>query len=798
MASTYVNDLRLNEMATGDASGSWGTVTNTNLELIGEAFSYGTETIGDADSTLTIADGAADAARSFYLKITSSVDLTTTRIVTLAPNTVSKVWMIENATTGSQVITIKQGSGATINVPNGQVKMISTDGAGSGGAVLDLLVDVDLTGTTTLVNLDVSGAVDIAGDLTLSAGGDGALRFTAASSVKVLDNDAAALVFEEADNAYMTFVTTDGSEAVKFDKALDINAATQIDATVTVGVDDTGYDVKFFGATTGKSLLWDESADSLIVTGSTSLQGGLEVGVDDTGYDVKFFGATAGAYMLWDESADDLILGGAAGLSVNSTALVTGVLTTTAATVSNGGGQFNGAINVGVDDTGYDVKFFGATAGAYMLWDESADDLILGGAAGLSVNSAALVTGVLTTTAATVSNGGGQFNGAINVGVDDTGYDVKFFGATTGKSLLWDESADSLTVAGNLSVDGGTIKLDGNYPVGTGNVALGDTALDSLTTGEYNTALGAIALTANTSGSYSTAVGYVALRDNTTGLNSAFGAYAAYQTTEGTNNTALGASTLDANTTGSYNTAVGHTALYANTSASNNTAVGYQSQYNGTTAYWNSSLGYQALYSNITGGQNVAMGYQSAYATDNGNNVVAIGYQALTANTSGSSNTAVGAQSLNANTSANNNTAVGYQAGYSNQTGLQSVFVGEGAGYSSTGNYNTYVGGRAAYYATTAVNNSFFGNGSGGLVTSGSKNTIVGTYNGNSGDLDIRTSDNNIVLSDGDGNPRVHIDSAGEIRTGAFSITGASEGSYYQPQYGITWSSPKLHRITKP
>ena len=45
MASTYVNDLRLNEMATGDQSGSWGTVTNTNLELIAEAFSYSTEGI---------------------------------------------------------------------------------------------------------------------------------------------------------------------------------------------------------------------------------------------------------------------------------------------------------------------------------------------------------------------------------------------------------------------------------------------------------------------------------------------------------------------------------------------------------------------------------------------------------------------------------------------------------------------------------------------------------------------------------------------------------------------------------
>ena len=144
MASTYVNDLRLNEMATGDASGSWGTITNTNLELIGEAFGYGTETIGNADTTITMADGASDAARSFYLKITSSADLTTTRVITLAPNTVSKVWMIENATSGSQIITIKQGTGATINIPNGHVKMVATDGAGSGGAVLDLLTDLNV------------------------------------------------------------------------------------------------------------------------------------------------------------------------------------------------------------------------------------------------------------------------------------------------------------------------------------------------------------------------------------------------------------------------------------------------------------------------------------------------------------------------------------------------------------------------------------------------------------------------------------------------------------------------------
>lgn len=66
MASTFVNDLRLEEMATGENSGSWGTKTNTNLELIAEAFSYGNEIIGDADTPITMADGASDAARSFF------------------------------------------------------------------------------------------------------------------------------------------------------------------------------------------------------------------------------------------------------------------------------------------------------------------------------------------------------------------------------------------------------------------------------------------------------------------------------------------------------------------------------------------------------------------------------------------------------------------------------------------------------------------------------------------------------------------------------------------------------------
>jgi len=153
MASTYVNDLRLEEIGTGEASGTWGTKTNTNLELIGEAFSYGSEAIADASThTITIADGESDQARSLYLKCTGGGQACT---VTLAPNTVSKVWMIENAT--SATLTFSQGSGANVAVAAGEVKMIATDGLGSGAVVYDLLTDVNLAGTTALATLKLGG-----------------------------------------------------------------------------------------------------------------------------------------------------------------------------------------------------------------------------------------------------------------------------------------------------------------------------------------------------------------------------------------------------------------------------------------------------------------------------------------------------------------------------------------------------------------------------------------------------------------------------------------------------------------
>lgn len=158
MASTYDNNLRLREMGTGDESGTWGTRTNENLELIGEALGYGTESITtNADThTTTIADGSTDPGRAIYLKYTGALDSACT--ITIAPNTISKLWFIENGTSGSQSIIISQGSGANVTIPTGKTKAVFSDGVGSGAAITDAFNALDL-GSSSSINGTTLGTV---------------------------------------------------------------------------------------------------------------------------------------------------------------------------------------------------------------------------------------------------------------------------------------------------------------------------------------------------------------------------------------------------------------------------------------------------------------------------------------------------------------------------------------------------------------------------------------------------------------------------------------------------------------
>lgn len=211
--ATYVNNLRLKEITTGDEDGTWGTSTNTNLELITDGFSFGTkEMAADANETFTMPDATADATRSLYLKFTSAVDLTATREVTLGPNTVSKTWIIENATSGSQTITIKQGSGATVDVANGSKVMVVTDGAGAGAAVLNAnpteagggtVTSIDVSGGTTGLTtsggpVTSSGTVTLAGTLAVANGGTNLTSLGTAGQALIVNSGGTALEYGSA------------------------------------------------------------------------------------------------------------------------------------------------------------------------------------------------------------------------------------------------------------------------------------------------------------------------------------------------------------------------------------------------------------------------------------------------------------------------------------------------------------------------------------------------------------------------------------------------------------------------
>jgi hypothetical protein len=304
-----------------------------------------------------------------------------------------------------------------------------------------------------------------------------------------------------------------------------------------------------------------------------------------------------------------------------------------------------------------------------------------------------------------------------------------------------------------------------------------------------NTAFGASALNANVSGTQITAVGSGAYALGTAGQNEAFGVNAMGSAvvtggnnsafgrssltslTSGTANVGFGQGSLELNTTGSYNTAIGRLALLLNTTGGNNVGIGFESLRSNTTGTNNTAVGYQAgysnttgeidafgegaLYANTTGLYNCGFGRDVLAGNTTGASNTALGRAAMPSNTTGSNNVAIGHLALLQNTTSSNNTAVGYQAGYSNTTGSENTFVGQGAGYfNTTGANNAFFGRDAGSSITTGVSNTFIGRSAGESITTGTKNTILGRYTGNQGGLDIRTSPNHIVLSDGDGNPR--------------------------------------------
>jgi len=275
--------------------------------------------------------------------------------------------------------------------------------------------------------------------------------------------------------------------------AIDENKLSTFSGAITVGVDDTGHDVKLFGASAGSYALWDESANLLDLRGATAAGPGnlklttgeltvvdadvlgkieFQAPLEASGTDAILVGAS-----IWAE-ADDTFAAG-----VNNTDLVFALGKSEAAAEKF---RFTADTEIGIAGANYGTDgqvLTSGGAGAAVAWEDSAGAVT-------ALNNATqseLVTVGSTTTEldaeANLTFTGSALTciGTITVGVDNTGHDVKFFGATSGQYMLWDESEDDLILSDNSAVACGNAKDFYLYHNGTNSFmvnATGDLTVD--------------------------------------------------------------------------------------------------------------------------------------------------------------------------------------------------------------------------------------------------------------------------------------------------------------------------------
>ena len=181
MPSTYTSNNKIQKIATGEQSGTWGNTTNTNFDLFDTAIDgFVSIALSGTTYSLNIPDGTASDARNKVISFTGTLAAANT--VTVTPNTVEKLYFFQNNTTGGQNVIIAQGSGSTVTIKPGYSSIVYLNGAGSGAAVKEVLTSLKLTAlleATGVVfvgsgsgNTTLQAAATASGTLTLPAATD--------------------------------------------------------------------------------------------------------------------------------------------------------------------------------------------------------------------------------------------------------------------------------------------------------------------------------------------------------------------------------------------------------------------------------------------------------------------------------------------------------------------------------------------------------------------------------------------------------------------------------------------------
>ena len=609
------------------------------------------------------------------------------------------------------VITAADAAAARTAIGAGTIATQNKDAVDVDGGVIDGTViglNAPSTGVFTSVNSGLIQSVgdtdiiiktgnDTTGNITLANGADGKILISPNGTGSVVIDD---LTFPSEDGSANQILKTDGSGNLSFIDQVDISTAVTLAEVTDNYLTISGQEITAgivpislggTGSATAPMVGVITAADAAAARtalglGTIATQNNDAVDVDGGAIDGTVIGANAPSTGIFTSVNSGLIQ------SVGDTDIIikTGNITTGDLTISDGA---NGNINITPNGTGKviakNTDLAGTTSFAGTALTISAAELnMLDGD-----NSPADIT--LANTDRIIVNDDGIMK---QVAIPSIG---AFLTSLVNIDVLTDAKSDGTNFTDGLSIGHPMTASTLNDAIG--NIAVGLTALDALTEGDYNVAVGDDALTANTTGNENTAIGAYALTSNVDGFS----------------NTAVGVEALKANVSGDLNTAIGLEALEANVSGNNNTAIGSDALKLNVDGEFNVAVGSKSLADNTTTG-NTAIGFESSNKNVGGASNTAVGFRSSKFNVTGSNNTAIGVRSiLGVSTNSNSgNTAVGYESGKNITTGSDNVMVGLSAGNNiTTGNQNVFIGKTASASGAGIDNEIVIGSGTTGLGT---------------------------------------------------------------------------------
>ena len=276
MASSFTTHLGIEEMTTGEKSGTWGTITNYNWDIMDRIASYKAVAITtNADTaTLTVREaspgsGTENLQDGMYrvVKFTGALDSNCT--VTIAPNTTQVFFIIINATTdsgssGPYSIILSQGTGANVTVANGKSAIVYCDGAGGGAAVIDALANLAVSTLTTSGTVTTGGNVAVTGNVTATG--------TVEPAGDTAAGDDAAIGYTSAEGLILTGQGSTNDVTIKNDADADVITIATGATNVDIVGDVTASTVQADGDTAAgdNAAMGYTSAEGLILTGQGS------------------------------------------------------------------------------------------------------------------------------------------------------------------------------------------------------------------------------------------------------------------------------------------------------------------------------------------------------------------------------------------------------------------------------------------------------------------------------------------------------------------------------------------------